>query len=181
MTDQPTKSALSTTRRGFAAMGVAAVAASGFGGSALAAEVQVAERAISGAALFAPTTGEHPGLVMFASSAVSTSASAAVARDLAKQGWVVMLVAAPTGDVRAINQAARAHAALLAAQPGVAKAEAGYSLRSFDEAAPLLGIGKLPAAKRGAALFAMPTTAAKSDARRQSLHNAARALHRLAA
>jgi hypothetical protein len=181
MTDRVTKPALNATRRQFAAMGVAAVAATGIGSSASAAAPQVAERAISGAAMFTPITGEYPGLVMFASPAASRSANAAVAGDLAKQGWAVLLVDAPSGDVRAINQVARAHTALLAAQPGVAKAEAGYSLRSFDEAAPLLGIGKLPGAQRGAALFAMPVASAKSDERRQSLHNAARALYRLAA
>lgn len=181
MTDQSTKPVLNTTRRQFAAMGVAAVAASGFSGSASAASLPVAERSVSGAALFAPTAGEHPGLVMFASPAASASANAAVARDLAKQGWAVMLVAAPSGDVRQINQTAKAHTALLASQSGVITAEAGYSLRNFDEAAPLLGIGKLPGAKRGAALFALPVAAAKSDARRQSLHNAARALYRLVA
>lgn len=181
MTDQSTKSVLNTTRRQFAAMSVAAAAATGIGSSASAAPLPVAERTVSGGALFAPVSGEHPGLIMFASPAASASANAAVANDLATQGWTVLLVDAPVGDAQQINRAAKAHAATLAGMTGVAKADAGYSLRSFDEAQPLLGIGKRPAAKRAAALFALPVATAKDAARRQSLHNAARSLYRLAA
>lgn len=183
MTDTANKPAFNATRRQFAGMGAvaAAAAATGLSVSAKAAPLAVAERALgtSAATLFAPELGEHPGLVMFASPAASRSANAAVAKDLAAQGWAVMLVDAPRGDVQQINLAAKAHAAVLEGQAGVAKDAAGYSLRSFDSGQSSLG--KRAAVARGAALFALPVGTAKSAARRDSLHGAARSLQLRAA
>jgi hypothetical protein len=184
MTDQPTKPILNTTRRQFAALGVAAVAATGMGSAASAAALPVVESALAGSTLFAPEMGEYPGLVMYASPAASQSANAAVARDLAKQGWAVMLVATPSGDAQAINRAAKGHATALAAQPGVTGEAADYSLRGVSAAQPALSLAsrsERQAAVQFGVLFALPAAAAKSATNRDSLDRAARTLYRLAA
>lgn len=186
MTDQANPTVLNTTRRQFAAIGMVAAtaAATGFSATANAAPLPVAARAVAGvsvATLFAPELGEHPGLVMFASPAASRAANAVVAKELAGQGWSVLLVDPPLGDEQQINRTAKAHTALLARQAGVAKAESGYSLRSFAAAPPAFSLPGRRAGARSAVLFALPAIAAKSDARRESLHKAARALQNLAA
>lgn len=188
MTDHAKMPALNATRRQFAGMGVvaAAAAATGWSASALAAPLAVAERSLGGSAamMFAPEIGEHPGLVMFASPAASHAANAVIAKDLAGQGWAVMLVDAPRGDVQQINRTAKAHAALLAGQAGVASTADTYVLRSFSAAQPALSLAsrsERQAAVRSGVLFALPVATAKSAEQQESLHRAARSLHRLAA
>ncbi len=184
MTDQSTKFALGTTRRQFAAMSVAAAAAGGIGSSASAAPLPVAERSVSGGALFAPVSGEHPGLVMFASPAASASANAAVAQGLATQGWAVMLVPALSGDPQQMNRTAKGYAAKLAAQSGVSGDRDAYVLQSVSAAQPALSLAsrsERQAAVQRTVLFALPAATTKSSAKRESLDQAARALYRLAA
>lgn len=183
MTDATKTAALNATRRQFAAMGAAAFASVGLGTRASAASMPVTERAVGGSAasLFVAESGEHPGLVMFAVPSASRAANAAVAKDLVRQGWSVLLVDKPEGDDRRINRTAKAHTALLASQPGVASAEAGYSLCSFAAAKPVFGLAKTRAETTGTLLVAIPVATRKDRVRRESLENAARLLHRYAA
>ena len=183
MTDQSIKLVFNTTRRQFAAMSVATAAASGIGSAAAAAPLSVAERTVSGGALFAPVSGEHPGLVMFASLAASPSANAAIAKELAGQGWAVMLVDAPSGDQAQISATAKAHTDALARQTGVATSGA-YNLCSFSAAEPALSLATRAQRKNSVCngvLFALPAAASKDEARRESLNSATRSLYRLAA
>jgi hypothetical protein len=188
MTDSANKPAFNATRRQFAGMGAvaAAAAATGWCASANAAALPVTERALgtASAKLFAPEAGSFPGLVMFASPAASAAANAAIARDLAGQGWSVMLVDAPNGDPQQINRAAKAHAAVLSTQTGVAVGEGAFVLRSFSAAQPAMSLAsrsERQLAVRSGVLFALPAAAAKSAAQQESLHRAARSLYRLAA
>lgn len=190
------KLAIEPTRRQFAAMGAIATTMLGWSGTAAAAPVAISERSASVATerghvtgkLFKPEAGEHPGLVMFAFAAASPSANAAVARQLAEQGWSVLLVDAPTGaNPQAINRDARAHIAWLNAQPGVVavRGKDDYRLRSVAATFPKVSLAsraERQAASRSAVLFAVPAGQDSSTkARTESLTGAARALHRLAA
>jgi hypothetical protein len=195
-------SVLNPSRRGFAAMGVIAAA---WSGSAVAAPLAGNFKPQKAGALkvkvdgnlFRPEVGEHPGLVMFASAAVSSSANAAVAQQLASQGWSVMLVdSVPVDDPARITRAARAHVHSLLAQPGVLetttpsaneddRAMRGFMLRSVSAAQPSLSLASREERRSAAAsniLFAAPGALLKKDqARFESLSGAARALHRRAA
>jgi hypothetical protein len=189
------KLAIEPTRRQFAAMGAIATAALGWSGSsAAAAPVAVSERSATVATergavpakLFKPEASEQPGLVMFAFAAASPSANAAVARQLAEQGWSVLLVDAPTvTNEQAINRDARAHMAWLKTQPGVAGGTDDYRLRTVGATFPKLSLAsraERQAASKSAVLFAVPTGRdSNSKARVESLSGAARALHRIAA
>lgn len=193
------KVTIEPTRRQFVAMGAVATTVMGWSGSAAAAPVAVSEHGVSvsaergqvAAQLFKPQTGEQPGLVMFAHAAASPSANAAVARQLAQQGWAVLLVASPTGaSPEAINRNARAHTAWLNAQPGVTGGEAdggknAYCLRTVAATYPRLSLAsraERQAAAKSAILFAVPAgPASNTKARAESLADAARALHRFAA
>lgn len=186
---------LGATRREFAAFGAAAAAATGIGAPAFASERlpaagHIVERMVgvpgemgsSAGILFAAEGQSLPGLVMYASPAAGRSANLAVARQLAGRGWAVMMIDAPTGsDPREIARNAERHAALLDAQPGVAKASDGYTLRSFTAAFPKLSLAskaERQLAAQSGALFAVPN---KLSAKHDSLNEAARALYRLAA
>jgi hypothetical protein len=94
-----------------------------------------------------------------------------------------------------INREAQNHVAYLNAQTGVATAspvpsasgisKQGYVLQSFTAAQPALSLASREAriaANCSGILFALPAAAlSKSHARRDSLHIAARSLHRMAA
>ena len=187
------------TRRQFVAMGAIATTVLGWSGTASAAPIAIGEHSVSvsaargpvAARLFKPELGEQPGLVMFAFAAASPSANAAVARQLAEQGWSVLLVDAPTGaSPEAINRDARAHSAWLTTQPGVAGGDLvsgknHYRLRTVAASYPKVSLAsraERQAASRSAVLFAVPEgQASNTKARAESLAGAARALHRLAA
>jgi hypothetical protein len=191
--------AIEPTRRQFAAMGAIATTILGWSGTAAAAPIAIGERRVSVAAeqgqvaarLFQSEAGEQPGLVMFAFAAASPSANAVVARQLAEQGWSVLLVDAPTSaSPQAINRDARAHIAWLNAQPGVASGNLAegkndYRLRSVAATFPKVSLAsraERQAASRSAVLFAVPNGRdSNTKARAESLTGAARALHRLAA
>jgi hypothetical protein len=192
------KLAIEPTRRQFAAMGAVATSMLGWSGVAAAAPAAVSDSNVSvatelgqvAARLFKPEAGEQPGLVMFAFAAASASANAAVARQLAEQGWSVLLVDAPADATpQAINRAARAHTAWLNSQPGVAGGNRSggaddYRLRSIGATFPKLSLAsraERQAASRSAVLFAVPAGQdGNTKARTESLTGAARALHRLA-
>jgi hypothetical protein len=195
MTDQSTKAVFNATRRQFAVMGVAAAAATGIGAPAMAGERLSAaptitqrlvgvpcETGVSAGTLFAPEGQSLPGLVMYASPAASRNANLAVARQLAGQGWAVLLIDAPSSlDPRLITRDAEKQAAWLDGQTGVTKAQDGYTLRNFTAAFPKLSLASRAERQRAAltgALFAVPN---KLQAKHDSLNEAARALHRLAA
>lgn len=195
-TQSTDKFAIEPTRRQFAAMGAIATTVMGWTGSAAAAtpaaitehSVHVsAQRGQIAATVFKPEIGEQPGLVMFAFAAASPSANAAVARQLAGQGWSVLLVDAPADATpQSINRDARAHFAWLAAQPGVAAGGKNeFSLRTVAASFPKVSLAsrtERQAASKSAVLFAVPEgQASKTEARAESLAGAARALHRLAA
>jgi hypothetical protein len=142
--------------------------------------------------LFRPETGEHPGLVMYASASASKRANAAVAEQLSSQGWAVLLVDAPaSADPVRINRDNRAHVEWLVAQPGVSAAPApaskkhGFVLQSFSAAQPKLSLASREERQTAACtgvLFAAPAVVlARAEARRESLNGAARSLYRLAA
>lgn len=189
------------SRRQFAAVGAAAALWSGNAGATTLAAAAKPTKAASlkvqnKGNLFHPETDEHPGLVMFASAAVSHSANAAVAHQLASQGWAVLLVDAPEhADPARVNREAQAHAEWLVAQPGVLKTQnatttAGASkhsfvLRSFSAAHPVLSLASRTerrAANASGTLFAAPAAIlAQSKNCLNSLHSAARSLHRLSA
>lgn len=194
------KASIEPTRRQFAAMGAIATTVMGWSGTAAAAapsavieqSVKIpAQRGQIAGKMFKPEVGAQPGLVMFASAAASPAANAAVARQLAEQGWSVLLVDAPIGaNPETINRDARALVAWLKAQSGVAGAEQpgskdGYRLQSIVAAYPKMSLAsraECRAASCSAVLFAVPEgQAAKTEARTESLTGAARALHRLAA
>jgi hypothetical protein len=192
--DSTAKLAIEPTRRQFAAMGAIATTMMGWSGAAAAAPVAISERSASVATdrgqvtgkLFRPESGEQPGLVMFAFAAASPSANAAVARQLAEQGWSVLLVDAPTGaSPQAINRDARAHIAWLKGQPGVAGGTDDYRLRTVGATFPKLSLAsrtERQAASKSAVLFAVPTgPESNTKARAESLADAARSLHRIAA
>lgn len=194
--DSTANLAIEPTRRQFAAMGAIATTMLGWSGTAAAAQVAISERSASvvtdrgqvAGKLFKPEAGEQPGLVMFAFAAASPSANAAVARQLAEQGWSVLLVDAPTGaGPQAINRDARAHIAWLNAQPGVVAVSGknDYRLRSVAATFPKVSLAsraERQAASRSAVLFAVPGGQdSNTKARSESLTGAARALHRLAA
>jgi hypothetical protein len=182
------------TRRQFAAMGAIATSMLGWRGTAAAAAVAISERSVSVATnrgevagkLFKPEAGEQPGLLMFAYAAASPSANAAVARQLAEQGWSVLLVDAPaSASPQAINRDARAHIAWLKAQPGVAGSIDDYRLRTVGATFPKLILAsraERQSASKSAVLFAVPTGRdSNTKARAESLSGAVRALHRIAA
>ena len=200
MSEQSTdKLAIEPTRRQFVAMGAMATTALGWSGTAAAAPIAVSEHSVSvpagqrqvAAKLFKPELGEQPGLVMYSYAAASPSANAAIARQLAEQGWSVLLVDAPTGaNPEAINRGARAHVAWLRAQPGVtggdlASGKNHYRLRTVAASYPKVSLAsraERQAACGSAVLFAVPEgQASDTKARAESLAGAARALHRLAA
>lgn len=146
--------------------------------------------------LFRPENDEHPGVVMFASAAASRSANAAVAHQLASQGWAVLLVDAPEhADTKRLNRDAQTYTEWLVAQPGVLKpikataahgeSKHGFVLRSFSAAHPALSLASRTerrAANTSSTLFAAPAAViAQSKDRLNSLHSAARSLHRLSA
>ncbi len=122
------------TRRQFAAFGSVAALWSGSAGAATLTNTASPAKAASHNVqrqgnLFQPETGEHPGLVMFASAAASRSANAAVAQQLASQGLAVLLVEAPvTDDPDRVIHDARVHIDWLVSQSGVA-AESGQRKR----------------------------------------------------
>lgn len=183
------------TRRQFAAFGSVAALWSGSAGAATLTNTASPAKAASHNVqrqgnLFQPETGEHPGLVMFASAAASRSANAAVAQQLASQGLAVLLVEAPvTDDPDRVIHDARVHIDWLVSQSGVAADPAkenalnhGYTLRSFCAAQPALSLASREqrrAASASGVLFAGP--AAEFAKRSESLNAAARALHRLSA
>lgn len=189
------KSVIAPSRRQFAALGAVTAL---WGGSAVAAPTSVARkplavrsvRAESGTMLFRPETGEHPGLVMFETSGSSHSANAAVAQQLASQGWAVLLVGPHSIDDPArITRDTRGYVRWLVSQPGVAAITAkerdsmdGFTLRSFSAAQPSLSLASREERRAAAAcnvLFAAPgALLAKDGARCQSLNSAARALYR---
>jgi hypothetical protein len=194
--DSTAKLAIEPTRRQFAAMGAIATTMLGWSGTAVAAPVAISEGSASVATergqvtgkLFKPEAGEQPGLVMFAFAAASPSANAAVARQLAEQGWSVLLVDAPKGaSAQAINRDARAHIAWMNAQPGVVAVSGknDYRLRSVAATFPKVSLAssaERQAASKSAVLFAVPGGQdSNTQARTESLTGAARALHRLAA
>jgi hypothetical protein len=184
--------ALNPSRRQFAALGAVAAI---YSGSAAAAPLASNTKPLKTGSLkvtvdgnlFRPEAGEHPGLVMFASAAAANSANAAVAHQLASQGWAVLLVATQvTDDPDRINQAARKHIDWLVTQSGVAAVPAkesaanhGYSLHSFGAAQPRLSLASRDERRSAAAsavLFAAP--AALLAKHSENLNAAARALHR---
>jgi hypothetical protein len=193
------KLAIEPTRRQFAAMGAIAASMLGWREVAAAAPIAINERSFSvptdngqvAARLFQAEFGEQPGLVMFAFAAASPSANAAVARQLAEQGWSVLLVDSPTGaSPQTINRAARAHVAWLKSQPGVTSGtlvggKDYFRLRAFAATFPKLSLAsraERQAASKSAVLFAVPAGPdSKANSRVESLAGAARALHRFAA
>jgi hypothetical protein len=197
--DQTTKSGFAPSRREFAAFGATAAMCSANAAPLAAATVStksVAQKVKISGNLFQPETGNHPGLVMFASAAASRSANAAVAHQLASQGWAVMLVEAPAlADPSQINLDAHKHVAWLAAQPSVVTSKPvanghglskqGYVLQSFSASHPALSLASREERREAnccGLLFAVPIGAlAASDMRRNSLQLAARSLHRLSA
>ena len=181
--------AFKPSRRELAAFGAVAAIGSATAAPLSAATVSTKTHSLSvknDGNLFRPETGEHPGLVMFASVAASRSANAAVAHQLASQGWAVMLVDTPAhADSARMNRDAKAHAKSLVAHPGVLTPKQGFVLRSFSAAHPTLSLASRAerrAANASSTLFAVPAFAlAHSKDRLNSLHSAARALHRYAA
>jgi hypothetical protein len=145
--------------------------------------------------LFGSATGEYPGLVMFASAAASREANAAVAQQLATQGWNVLLVKPQSiNDPTQLNRDARAHYGWLAAQAGIqapaitltdeSSDKHGFTLHSFSAAFPKLSLASRDERRTAAAngvLFAVPDLpVGKSSIVTESLRSAARSLHRLA-
>ena len=181
--------AFKPSRRDFAVFGAVAAMGSGAAAPLSAATASATTHSLgvkNAGNLFRPETGEHPGLVMFASPAASRSANAAVAHQLASQGWAVLLVDTPAhGDSTRMNRDAKAHAKSLASQPGVLTPKQGFVLRSFSAAHPSLSLASRAerrAANVSSTLFAVPANVlTQSKARLNSLHSAARALHRYAA
>ncbi len=191
----------SPSRREFAVVGAAATL---YSGSAVAAPLADNFKPAKAAPLkvkadgklFRPEKGEHPGLVMYASAAATASANAAVAHQLASQGWAVLLV--ETGaidDPTRITRETRAHVEYLVAQPGVSGSVAhatygdskmhGFTLRNVSAAQPSLSLASREQRRSAAVcnvLFAAPgALLAKDQARIESLNSAARAMYRRAA
>ena len=190
MSEAANKSAMNLafkpSRRDFAAFGAVAAMGSGVAAPLAAATVSAKTSSFSvknDGNLFRPEAGEHPGLVMFASPAASRSANAAVAHQLASKGWAVLLVDTPAhGDSVRMNSDAKVHAKSLVAQPGVLASKHGFVLRSISAAHPTLSLASRAerrAANVSSTLFAAPASVlAQSADRLNSLHSAARALHR---
>lgn len=192
---------LTPSRREFAAIGaVTALWSGGAGATTLASAARSARSASlkvqNTGNLFRPVSDDHPGLVMFASAAASRSANAAVAHQLASQGWAVLLVDAPqNADTASLNRDAQAHVDWLVAQPGVLNtkkattnagtSEHGFVLRSFSAAHPTLSLASRSERREAnvsSTLFSAPAAIlAQSKDRLNSLHSAARALHRYSA
>jgi hypothetical protein len=201
MTKEPVEnSVLNPSRRGFAAMGLVAAAWSGSAGAApLAGNLKPQKtrslKVMVDGNLFRPEAGEHPGLVMFASAAAAHSTNAAVANQLASQGWAVLLVeTAALGDPTRITREARAHVEWLLAQPGVSASASqavhddkmhGFTLRGVSAAQPTFSFASREERRSAAAcniLFAAPgALLAKDPARYDSLSAATRAIYRRAA
>lgn len=199
---KPTKnSTFAPSRREFAAIGAATAL---WSGSAGAAPLAAAAKPIKAkplkvqvkGGLFRPETGEHPGLVMYSYPAASRAANAAVAHQLASQGWAVLLIETDASKNPAdINRDAKRHVAWLTAQAGVASSgalafakrgsEHAFALRSYSAALKKFSLADRDQRRNAASssvLFATPEgLVSKSEARRESLFAAARALHRLAA
>lgn len=194
-------SILNPSRRGFAAMGVIAAA---WSGSAVAAPLANSIKPLKTGSLkvkvdgnlFQPEAGEHPGLVMFSSAAAAKSANAAVAHQLASQGWAVLLVEfGAVEDPTRITRETRAHVDWLVAQQGVSGSAAhathgdrkmqGFILRSVSAAQPSFSLASREERRTAAAynlLFAAPgALLAKDRARLESLNSAARSIYRRAA
>lgn len=192
---------LNPSRRQFAALGAVAAVCSG---SAVAAPLAKSAKSRKTGSLkvkvesnlFRPELGEHPGLVMYASAVAAKSANAAVAHQLASQGWAVLLVEhGAVTDPRGITRETRAHVESLVAQPGVARPVAhathgdskmhGFILRSVSAAQPSLSLASREERQSAAVcnvLFAAPgALLAKDRARLESLNSAARAVYRRAA
>jgi hypothetical protein len=183
------------TRRQFAAFGSVAALCSGSAGATSLTVGASSAKAPSHSVhrqgnLFRPESGEHPGLVMFASAAASHSANAAVAEQLASQGWAVLLVESHSSkDPDRINRDARAHVDWLVTQSGVAAIPAKesaanhcYTLRSFCAAQPKFSLAsrdERQSASASAVLFAAP--AALLAKHSENLNAAARALYRFSA
>ncbi len=171
-----------------------------WGGSAGASTLKTSTSAESGpfpvaveGNVFRPEYGEHPGLVMFTYAAASNATNAAVAQQLAAQGWSVMLVPAKsTASYENIRAEARQSVHQLLARPGVAalaKAEGSpadaYVLRNISAAKPKLSLAsraERQAAASSCVLFSVPAAlVAKDKKRMESLVAAARALQGRAA
>ena len=191
--------AFKPSRREFAALGAVAAISSSAAVPLAAANIPSAMATLNVKTegnLFRPETGEHPGLVMFASLAASRSANAAVAHQLASKGWAVLLVNTPDfSETTRINRDVKTHTKWLMAQPGVAKPKKSvaangmlnddFVLRSISAAHPTLSLASRAerrAANVSSTLFAAPAAVlAQSAERLNSLQSAARALHRYAA
>jgi hypothetical protein len=142
--------------------------------------------------VFHPVVGVHPGVVMFAHVGASDAANAAVAEQLASQGWSVMLVSSKlTTDYEAMRAEARKHVeqllslASVAAPAKTAGSANGYVLRNITAAQPQLSLAtrsQRQKAASSAVLFSIPAAVAATDKRRmESLSAVARALHSRAA
>lgn len=188
---------LNPSRRQFAALGAVAAVCSGHAVAAPLASHAMSRKTgtlkvkIEGN-LFRPQVGEHPGLVMYASAAATKSANAAVAQQLASEGWAVLLVEAGlTDDPLRIAVDTRAHVGWLISQNGVSASGTdndkmhGFVLRNFSAAQPMLSMAsreKRQCAATCNILFAAPKALlAKDKARTESLSSAARAIYRRAA
>lgn len=189
------KPATATTRRQFGTLGLVA-AACGLAGSVSAAvpKTKIAEPGAmiatgdgnSRASFFHPASGQHRGLVMWGADG---AASQSVAREMAAQGWAVLLVHDAIDDQR-VYQQARTYVAWLEQQDCVAstgQSESdggalgfGYRLRTVGAALPRFGfstVAQREQAALAATLFAVPDAVlpARKAAR---LTDAARLMHR---
>lgn len=212
---QSGKSAVASqvTRRGFAALSAAGAVAACIG-TAQAATLALSETRESiatphGAAdgwFVRPSTGRHPGVVMWSDSAAMQRHGLTVARRLAEQGFAVLVVergygatsAALSGTVEChqmVNRDARVLVAWIDAHSSVQPAGSlssamqgvggGYSLRTISAAAPRVSLAsraeRIAAAQSGM-LFAVPNAAvARVPARMDKLSEAARLAYRAAA
>lgn len=178
------------SRRGFAALGGAAALAAGSGlAEAAALELNDSKETIAtpqGAAdarFVRPATGQHSGVVMWASANRIGAADMAAARKLAEQGFAVLVADLPLHRIVAkdlsglhadqlINRDARALVAWLSKQEAVLPAEEtaksavglgnGYTLRSVSAARPYLSLASRAErmeAAQSARLFAVPKAA----------------------
>lgn len=189
------------SRREVAAVGAVAALWSGNAGAAV---LQAAAAPVGAGPLpvkvegnlFRPESGEHPGLVMFSHAAASDAANAAVAQQLAAQGWSVMLVDTQSrSDHRKILAEAGMHVEQLLTKSGVAApgkaaknaaaGKKGYQLHAVSAAYPGLSLASRDERREAAlssVLFSVPTAlVAKDEKRMESLRSAVRALHKRAA
>lgn len=204
---QSAKLPSAVTRRGFAtlsAAGAVAVCA----GAAKAAPLTLTESRTSvatphGAAdawLVHPASGRHPGVVMWPDAAGLRGSTLAVARQLAGQGFAVMVVdrtyhGADLSGIEAhrrANRDAKAFVAVLnrhdAVQPAAAKSGSlgnGYSLRSISAAHSRLSLAsraeRIAAAQSGLLVAVPDALVARVPAKMDKLSEAARLAFRAAA